>query len=143
MAIYAFGAYYEFDMSEQFKSKGIVGVGWEELDAPDLHCFVLELKVGDIVYIKAFPPSSSNIIVKGIGIIANSVIRTTKDTEGTVAIGRNVSWIVTDHFEIPKPNGKDNVRTNTIYEEFHPVVQTAIISNIINRQIQKLCASCA
>ena len=104
-----------------------------ETDAPDLHCFVRQLKVGDIVYLKSFSPSSPNLGIKGIGIISDSVIRNADDTGNTVKIGRNVKWIVNEDFEVPKPKGKGNVRANTAYEEFHPKLQEEIIRRIVSK----------
>ncbi len=130
MAIYGVGAYYEADVSGEFIASNLVGVGWNETDAPELHLFMKTMKVGDVVYIKAYPPGSQDIVVKGIGIIADDTLRHLKDTNGLVEIGRNVRWLRSEEFRIRKPNEKNNVRANTIYEEYHPAVQKEIISRI-------------
>ena len=54
MAIYAVGAYYDGDVSDDFIANNIAGPGWSINDAPELHQFVRSLKVGDIIYIKSF-----------------------------------------------------------------------------------------
>ena len=66
MAIYAVGAYYDGDVSDDFIANNIAGPGWSINDAPELHQFVRSLKVGDIIYIKSFSPTSPDIIVKEI-----------------------------------------------------------------------------
>ncbi|MFV9646107.1 MAG: hypothetical protein ACNYWU_09820 [Desulfobacterales bacterium] len=87
------------------------------------------LKVGDIVYIKA-AFGAANITVKGVGIIRDNVIRNAQDTNDLVSTGRNIVWLNTEHFSIPRPQEKNNVRSNTVYEEFHPAVQEQIIRRI-------------
>lgn len=127
MAIYAIGAYYDEDVSGEFIANNIAGPGWDSTQAPELHQFVRSLKVGDIVYIKSVSPTSPDIIVKGIGIITDDQVITTSPV---VSAGRNIKWLVTDNFRIPKPAEKNNVRLNTMYEEFHPAVQSAILSKL-------------
>ncbi|ARU26079.1 hypothetical protein [Cellvibrio sp. PSBB006] len=129
MAIFAIGAYYDEDVSGDFISNNIAGPGWGLEEAPELHQFIRCLKVGDIVYIKSASPSSSDIIVKGIGVIANDEVVTTGNV---VSAGRNIKWLVTQMFRVPKPTEKNNVRLNTMYEEFHPYVQAEILNRIFN-----------
>ncbi len=130
MAIFGVGAYYDEDVSGAFIQNGIVGVGWGEVEAPELQEYFKSLKVGDIVYIKAAFGGAANITVKGIGIIRDNIIRDAHDTNDLVSTGRNVVWLNTEHFSIPRPQEKNNVRNNTVYEEFHPAVQEVIISRI-------------
>jgi hypothetical protein len=130
MAIFAIGAYYEEDVSDEFLANNIAGPGWGIDEAPELHQFLRSIKVGDIVYIKAFPPGSPDIIVKGIGVVTDDVLITESDFVGA---GRNVKWLVTDSFRVPKPTEKNNVRLNTMYEEFHPAVQSAILEKLFTR----------
>jgi hypothetical protein len=129
MAIYGVGAYYDRDVSDEFLANHLVGVGWNGQGAPELQEYFRSLKVGDIVYIKA-AFGRADITVKGIGIIRDTVIRTHADTNGLVSTGRNVSWLNTEKFVIPRPMEKNNVRSNTVYEEFHPRVQAEIIERI-------------
>lgn len=129
MAIYGVGAYYECDVSEKFLNNGLVGVGWDAVDAPELQQYFTSLKVGDIVYIKA-AFGGADITVKGIGIICDNIVRTHADTNGIVTAGRNVVWLSKERFVIAKPAEKNNVRSNTVYEEFHPEIQKQIISRI-------------
>jgi len=129
MAIFGVGAYYEIDVSGDFIQNNIVGVGWGTSDAPELQEYFKSLKVGDIVYIKA-AFGGADITVKGIGIIKDNIVRTERDTNGLVSTGRNVAWLNIEQFVIPRPVEKNNVRSNTVYEEFHPIVQEEIIRRI-------------
>lgn len=129
MAIYGVGAYYEEDVSGEFIQQGIVGVGHSAEDAPELQEYFKSLKVGDIVYIKA-AFGGQDITVKGIGIIKDNIVRLEEDTHKLVTTGRNVVWLNKEHFVVPRPKEKNNVRSNTVYEEFHPVVQNEIIKRI-------------
>ena len=129
MAIYGIGAYYhgDTDVSKDFIKNNFVGTGWSIKNAPELHNYFKTLKIGDIVYIKAAFGGSKKIVIKAIGIIKDDEILTTKHHHLTV-IGRNVKWVNTNKFSVVKPNEKNNVRSNTVYEEFHPVLQAEIIS---------------
>ena len=126
MAIYGVGAYYDRDVSQEFIDLNVVGVGWSDLDAPELQEYFMSLKAGDIVYLKA-AFGGRPITVKAIGIIENNEIIRGTDLLST---GRNVKWLHTQHFVIPRPNEKNNVRSNTVYEEFHPQVIAVIIDKI-------------
>jgi hypothetical protein len=130
MAIYGIGAYYDGDVSRDFIEANLVGIGWENIDAADLHQLVKTMKVGDIVYLKSFSPSSPHLIVKAIGLIVDDEIRTWNDSNNLVSCGRNVRWLSTRQIRIPKPSEKNNVRANSVYEEFHPRVQEAILNQI-------------
>jgi hypothetical protein len=129
MAIYGVGAYYDHDVSDAFLENNLVGVGWNSEDAPELQEYFKSLKVGDVVYIKA-AFGGADVTVKGIGIIKDNSIRTSADTDGLVTTGRNVEWLNKERFVIPRPTEKNNVRSNTVYEEFHPVIQSAILQRI-------------
>ena len=129
MAIYGIGAFYEEDVSEKFIQNGFIGTGWSLSDAPELHEYFRSLKVGDIVYIKA-AQFGQDITVKGIGVIIDNIILDSGYNKLT-EVGRNVKWINTEWFVIKRPSEKNNVRSNTVYEEFHPFVQREIIDRIL------------
>jgi hypothetical protein len=129
MAIFGIGAYYDGDdVSEEFIDNELIGTGWTITDAPELHNYFTTLKVGDIIYIKA-AFGGADITVKGIGVITNNTILTATHHYLT-QIGRNVRWLNTEKFVISRPSEKNNVRSNTVYEEFHPLVQQEIIRRI-------------
>ena len=131
MAIFGIGANFDNqDVSDVFISYSFIGIGWGIESAPDLHEFIKSLKVGDIIYIKSFSPT--NFKVKGIGLIVDSEILNEETSDGNLTIGRNVLWCCKEKFELQKPNGKNNVRNNSIYEEFAPKAQTIILEKILN-----------
>lgn len=133
MAIFGIDAYYDEDMSQKFIENSIAGLGWDEFNAPELFQYVASLKVGDIVYLKSCPPSSKDIHVKAIGFIANHKLLTEiKDTGNIVSAGRRINWVHTERFTIPRPQEKNNVRSNTMYEEFHPDIQKEIMAKLIS-----------
>jgi len=132
MAIYGIGAHFGEDCSQAFVDKKVVGVGWEKETAPALLEMVKSLKVGDIVYIKSFSPSSPNIQIKAIGIIIDAELVESVDI---IEFGRNVRWLNTLKFEVPKPKEKNNVRSNTMYEEFNPEIQKEILKKILRQGI--------
>lgn len=134
MAIFGIGANFNNqDVSNVFISCSSIGIGWDVKYAPDLHEFIKSLKVGDIIYIKSFSPSYPNLKIKAIGLIANSEILDEESSDGNFAIGRNVLWCCIEEFELQKPKPeKNNVRNNSIYEEFNPKVQTIILEKILN-----------
>jgi len=129
MAIYGIGAYYDGDdVSQEFIDNNLIGTGWTITDAPELHVYFATLKVGDILYIKA-AFGGADITVKAIGVITDNIILTSKHHHLT-EIGRNVRWLNTTKFIISRPTEKNNVRSNTVYEEFHPTVQQEIIQRL-------------
>lgn len=130
MAIYGIGAFYEEDMSQEFIANNLAGVGWNSSEAPELHKFIASLKVGDIIYIKSFSPKSPDIIVRAIGIIRDNTLIDATTSNNLVFAGRYVIWRDTEEFRIPKPQERNNVRLNTLYEEYHPDVQAQIINRL-------------
>jgi hypothetical protein len=127
MAIYGFGYDIDGEADADFIQKKFAGIGWDKNIAPDLHQLVRSLKVGDIVFLKK-ASAGSDIQVQAVGIITDAVILDSTFCP-YIQIGRNVQWIRNNSFTIPKPgNGKNNVRSNTVYEEFHPDVQKYILN---------------
>ena len=128
MAIFGIGAFYKKDASQAFIEANLVGIGHSVEEAPELHQFMRALKVGDVVYIKSFPPRSPELFIRGIGVIKDDEeVRDRGIREGRVSCGRNVKWVDTQEFRIPKPVEANNVRRNSLYEEFHPEVQRKIL----------------
>jgi hypothetical protein len=136
MAIYGIGAHYgkTKDVSGEFIKKNLVGVGYTVSEAPELYQFIAALKVGDIIYIKSFAPSSKFIFVRAIGFIKDGEILNSKLSRDVVETGRNVVWKVvwevTNKLRIPKPKERNNVRLNTLYQEFNPQVQAEILKKL-------------
>lgn len=88
-------------------------------------------KVGDIVYIKAFPPGARQIIVKAVGVIVDEVVVDATTSNDLVSCGRHVRWASTEQLVLPQPTEKNNVRANTVYEEFHPEIQHQILQRLL------------
>jgi hypothetical protein len=132
MAIYGIGAHYgkTHDVSGDFIKKKLAGVGWPAVESPELHQFIASLAVGDIIYIKSFSPTSKFIFVLAVGFVRDDEILDAKSTHGLIQAGRNVVWKITERFSIPKPKERNNVRLNTLYQEFHPKVQAEIIKRL-------------
>jgi predicted Mrr-cat superfamily restriction endonuclease len=61
-----------------------------------VHAFVAAIKVGDIVYIKSFSPSSLDIIVRGVGVVVDNFSPSPEWSSDLVQIGRNVQWRFTE-----------------------------------------------
>ena len=142
MAIYGVGSNWSgTELKDRFFADGKFILGWNEESAKDLYAFVSSLKVGDILYIKANQPGSRTIRVKGIGIVTKSLIGCINSGEfENAAISEweslfvRVAWLHREEFtiNIPKTEGKlTNIRAATIYEEYLPIVQEAILACII------------
>ena len=133
MAIHGVGAYFgDHDVSPEFIRRKIIGIGWSITDAPDLHEYIKSLKVGDIVYIKS-APLKGDFSIKAIGIISSSVIlNDVALSNDTVSIAREVKWISTKEFKLRRGSEKNNVKLNSLFEEYNPLVQKRIINEIIN-----------
>lgn len=123
MAIYGIGAYYDEDMTSVFLKKEVACVGWEEDDAPTLHKIMSHIKIGDIVYIKKYPPNEG-LTIKAIGIVADDKVTFIKDV-GEACL--KVKWIWKGNELIGNIDDKYNVRQNTLYEEYNPTIQKKIV----------------
>jgi len=132
MDIFGIGSYLGIgEVANKFIADNVVGSDWKNCDAPDIHQFIISLKVGDIIFIKSCSARSKSIYVKAIGFIKDEEILTVTQIP-YFEIGRNVLWKYTGKaLPIPIPkHGKNNVRANTIYQEFHPDVQAEILKNL-------------
>ena len=108
VAIYGIGANFGgIDVSKNFLHSGVAGVGWDQADAPDL-------------------------CVKGIGIVTDNASVGTFNIGSKYPInrGKQIDWLDKSTFVIPKPYGKNNVRSNSVYREFHPDVIKEILKRI-------------
>ena len=104
MAIFGIGASYgDTDMAQNFINDGVVGVGWDEIDAPEIEQFLSTLKVGDIVYIKSYPPSSKDFVIKGIGVVEKSKLEddNSRFLESSFSSARHVRWTIKKEIRIP------------------------------------------
>ncbi len=140
MAIYGAGSNWGGDeIKDDFFTNNNYVIGWDINDAQDLYNMLSTVKIGDIIYLKANRPGSLDLRIKGIGIVRNSFLNILFEKGENLSSTRNnfelpVEWIDTDEFfiTIPSNTGKlTNVRAATLYEEFLPFVQNAIINKII------------
>lgn len=125
MAIYGIGAYYDDsnDVSEDFINQGVACVGWSITEAPSLHEILKALKVGDIIYIKS-APIGQGLRVKGVGIIIDNTLTAYPG----LGKGVRVNWRWTGHQVLNEIPDKNNVRNNTLYEEYSKHIQSQIIA---------------
>ena len=128
MAIFGIGAYYDTDISDECINKEVICIGWSLADAPALHQMFGSIKVGDIVFIKSHNPSHG-LFIKAVGIVKdNKVIE-------DLSLGHcmRVKWLWDGEIRMGKISDKHNVRSNTLFEEFNPDVQTRVLDQIFNR----------
>lgn len=143
MAIFGAGSVWDGndEQRESFFANGNYVIGWDHDDAQDVYLSLAYLKAGDIIYLKSNQPGSRTIRVKGIGIVTHPIIQNVFNrvfsanpmpvTEPVI----QVRWINTEEFHIVIPDeiGKlTAIRASTIYEEYLPLVQNAIINRLFN-----------
>jgi hypothetical protein len=144
MAIYGVGSKWkDEELKEQFFSEEKFILGWNEKSAKDLYSFVAALKVGDILYIKANSPGARVIRVKGIGVVTRNLVGCINAGDYDASpisdwssLFVRVAWVNKEDFSItiPDDEGKlTNIRAATMYEEYLPLVQDAILEKVINR----------
>ena len=129
MAIYGIGAYYGKDMTSVFLKKKVACVGWDEDDAPTLHKIMSHIKIGDIIYIKKYPPNKG-LTIKAIGLVADDSVSQIDDA-GQACI--KVKWLWKGEEFFGLIDDKYIVHTCTFYEEYNPKVQKRIIELLTNR----------
>lgn len=129
MAIYGIGSHYGStrDMSQDFIKHNCACVGWDQKDAPGLHRAINSLKIGDLIYIKSYPPNVG-LIVRAIGIVTDNTAKKYQFSSDD-GVGVGVKWIWQGDEKI-QFDDKYNVHRNTFYEEFIPEVQDFILSKI-------------
>jgi hypothetical protein len=136
MAIYGFGAAYggSEDMTSAFIEAGGAFVGWKREEAPSAHAMLRQIEVGDLVFLKAFPPSMG-LIIKAAGIVTDTA-EPLKVYE-IPGVGVRVNWT----FDGPRNGGTqlvgkigdkaDFTRGGTLYREYNPDVQRRIIQLVL------------
>lgn len=129
MAIYGIGSHYGSteDMSQDFINNNCACVGWAQSDAPGLHRAISSIKIGDIIYIKSYPPNVG-LIIRAIGIVTDNIARDYYFSANS-GFGVGVKWIWVGEGKV-QFDDKYNVHRNTFYEEFIPEVQDFVLSKI-------------
>ncbi len=136
MAIYGIGAYYNRDVSPDFKNHGVVGTGWNSTEAPDLHEYFRILEPGDIVYLKS-AAFGAQVTVKGIGLVEGPQLISGTFGSTLIEVGRHVQWLNKSIFKLDRVMGKNNVRANTLYRETHPA-HIATIMRLVEQALKRL-----
>src|SRR5256885_9186574 len=112
------------EMLPQFLSRKVACIGWPKTEASALHQMLAQIGGGDIVFMKAHPPSHG-LYIKAVGIVDSPEIYsfpdlgvqwvwTFRESDGPVHLGRQ-----NDRY--------DNFRGGTLYQELGPAVQAAVI----------------
>jgi hypothetical protein len=135
MAIYGFGAAYSGteDMTAAFIKAGGAFVGWKRDEAPSAHAMLRQIEVGDLVFLKSFPPSMG-LIVKAAGVVTQAGEDIMEWELGT---GVRVQWtFIGSRDGGTKPFGKigdkaDFTRGGTLYREYNPEVQRRIVQLVL------------
>lgn len=128
MAIFGIGAHHESDVSASFFEDRCACVGWDEDDAPPAHALLRHLRTGDILYLKSFNPTVG-LTIKAVGIVTEGKVRT---YDRLSAKGVPVRWVRTGlDVRVGKLDDKWPVRGVTIFEEFHPLVQSKVLDLLL------------
>lgn len=123
MAIYGIGANHSGeDVSTEFIRRGIACVGWDEVDAPTLYSILRHIKVGDLIYIKSYPPNVG-LIIKAVGVIVDPTVLPYPNYGN----GLLTRWIWSGEERYGIVDDKYPVRANTIYEEYNYDIQSRIL----------------
>ncbi len=135
MAIYGFGAAFggSDDMTARFIEAGGAFVGYSQTEAPVAHEMLRMIEVGDIAFLKSFPPSTG-LIVKAVGIVVGSA--PFEDAE--LGHGVRVRWITIaddsggEIARLGKIRDKaDFTRGGTLYREYSPTVNRHILKLLL------------
>ena len=112
MAVFGLGAYYNgtTDMTDDFLSNGVACIGWRRNDALPLHRIIRHVKMGDIIYIKAHPPTQG-LIIKGVGIVVDDEVFSDSDL-GEACL--NVRWVWRGNELVGHINDRYPVRTTKV-----------------------------
>jgi hypothetical protein len=131
MAVFGLGAFYDgtTDMTDDFLSNGVACVGWPQNDAPPLHRIMRHIKMGDIIYIKAHPPTQG-LTIKGVGIVTDDEVFHDPDL-GEACL--RVRWVWRGNEFVGRIGDRYNVRNITLYEEFSPEIIGRVIRLLVSR----------
>ena len=134
--IYGIGSVYNSteEQLSHFVSSGVACIGWPREEAPALHQLLSRIAVGDLVFVKSYPPSSG-LYVKAVGVVTSAELFNVPG----LGFGRSVSWVwsALDGRE-PVHLGRikdryDNMRHGTLYEELGPIVQQRVLDILLAR----------
>lgn len=128
--IYAIGSMYGStdEMLPDFLSRKVACIGWPKTEASALHQMLGQIGVGDIVFVKSHP-AAHGLYIKAVGIVDSPEVYSFPD----LGTGRSVRWVWSFKEEngplrLGRQNDRyDNFRMGSLYQEFGPAVQAAVI----------------
>lgn len=134
MAVYGIGATFEKkDVFGIFIKDKVAFLSWTDKDAPELHKLFRYIKIGDILYIKSYNPTTG-LTIKAVGIVTDNTMNQHNNNSisvGWIWKGQKDAEKDEDQFIILEPNmDKYNVRNIAIYEEFNEVVLAKVLDKI-------------
>jgi len=129
MAVYGVGSRYGTrDVTSEFLNHGLACVGWSEEDAPPLYNMLRHIKIGDLIYIKS--NSQGRLVIKAAGIVLSNVVASHEGADLGGCI--QVRWIWNGWDSVGRVDDKLNVRSNTLFEELNPDVQTRVVNHLLS-----------
>ncbi|MDF2590901.1 MAG: hypothetical protein K0S75_367 [Clostridia bacterium] len=127
MSIHGIGAYYDDDVSSSFITESCACIGYGKSEASSLYEMLRRIKIGDIIYIKSYQPTTHTVFIKAIGFVTGKNVKEYNfpGSNESMGYGRKVSWkrIYTTkdewiRIQLPQEDMKNNVYNNTLYEEY-------------------------
>lgn len=75
MSVYGMGSLFcgTEEQLDNFVKEGFVCIGWKKEDKPELYAILNNIKIGDIIYIKALPFNSKTMRIKAVGIVTTAL----------------------------------------------------------------------
>lgn len=126
MSVYGMGSLFcgTEEQLDNFVNEGFVCIGWKKEDKPELYAILNNIKIGDIIYIKALPLNSKTMRIKAVGIVTTA-LKTENTHHGYEECGNEIGikWLKSninksiniDDSNINKRKGSLFVETNTDY----------------------------
>lgn len=129
MAMYGFGTYYigEGDVTELFLKSSVACIGYKEADMPELHQLLSEIKIGDWVYLKAYPAAKRQITAIGV------VLESSKDFGIKFGYGVEVKWLANYKNLKLLNQEKFPVGRGALYLEKNIGIQKRLLDLVFNR----------
>lgn len=71
MSVYGMGSMFSStdEQLDNFINEGFVCIGWKQNQKPELYTILSNIKVGDIIYVKALPFNSKSMKIKAVAIV--------------------------------------------------------------------------
>ena len=132
MSVYGMGSMFSStdEQLDNFINEGFVCVGWKQNQKPELYTILSNIKVGDIIYVKALPFNSKSMKIKAVAIVIEKLKNKNthkgyEDCENEIG----VKWISTN---INKSINVDDSSLNKRKESVFVETNCDYIKRIIN-----------